>query len=112
MHLLLAVCWLAYFLFITCSQVDPEPLATELEEKLNLSDEQEQADVEEREKAAVPEHPNPVPPAVVEESHSPAPVEEEAPEEDVDSRQHLNVVFIGHVGMDDVASSALTVFSI
>jgi peptide chain release factor subunit 3 len=77
-------------------QVDPEPNAADLEDKLNLSDEQKQAEVEEGEKTALPERSNPEPPAVVEvSSHTPAPVVEDPQEEDL--RQHLNVVFIGHV---------------
>jgi len=82
-------------------QVDPEPNAADLEDKLNLSDEQKQAEVEEGEKTALPERSNPKPPAVVEvSSHTPAPVVEDPQEEDL--RQHLNVVFIGHVGTDYV----------
>lgn len=79
-------------------QVDVEPLAAEVEEKLNLGDEGQQPATE---VAAVPEPSTPEAPAVVVEpkSHSPARVAaEEAPEEDGDNRQHLNVVFIGHVG--------------
>jgi len=90
-------------------QADPEPIATELEEKLNLGDKEKKAEEEEGEggeKAAPPGHSYPEPPAVVEvsshsshASHSPAPVVEAEPE-DADPRQHLNVVFIGHVGTD------------
>lgn len=95
------------YLFITRSQVDTEPIETELEEKLNLRDEKKQAEVEDGEKAAPSELSNPEPTAVVEASYPPAPVVEAAPEEDVDPRQHLNVVFIGHVGKNYAAASLL-----
>lgn len=93
------------------SQGDSEQVATEVEEKLNLEDEEKQAEATEEDagRAAPPASSSPEPTPAAEESHSPVGVpqeehHEEAKEEDVgDSRQHLNVVFIGHVGTDLVA---------
>ncbi|KAG0577635.1 hypothetical protein KC19_5G168800 [Ceratodon purpureus] len=86
-------------------QADTEHIATKLEENLNLKDEEKQAEAteEEAEKAAPPAASTPEPATTVEEPHAPDAVpeeehHEEPKEEDAgDSRQHLNVVFIGHV---------------
>jgi len=84
-------------------QAEPEQVATQLEESLNLKEEEKPAPattVEEEGKENVSaESSEPEAATVVEDSHAAAPEEDAAtPEEDAgDSRQHLNVVFIGHV---------------
>lgn len=96
---------------LTWSQAEPEHIATELVENLNLKDEEKLAEttLEEEGKAAAPAHPDAEPTTAVEEPHSSAAVleEEELKEDAGDSRQHLNVVFIGHVGTVFVAASPL-----
>lgn len=80
-------------------QAEPELVADELDEKLNLKDEEKQTEaIVDETKAASPATSKPEP-KPVEETPPPAPApEEEEPEPDTgDSRQHLNVVFIGHV---------------
>jgi hypothetical protein len=81
-----------------------------------LKDDEKQGEATEEEtgKAAPPAASTPEPTTAVEEPSGPnaAPQEghEEAKEDDAgDSRQHLNVVFIGHVGTDLVPASSLLV---
>jgi hypothetical protein len=92
------------------SQADTEHIATKLEESLNLKDEEKQGEATEEQtgKAAPPAASTPEPTTAVEEPHAPndAPQEEEKEDDAGDSRQHLNVVFIGHVGTDLVPASS------
>lgn len=92
--------WECTHLLFMRLQAEPELVADELDEKLNLKDEEKQTEaIVDETKAASPATSKPEP-KPVEETPPPAPApEEEEPEPDTgDSRQHLNVVFIGHVG--------------
>ena len=104
-----------------CLQADIEHVAAKLEESLNLTDEEKEAEVMKEETAAPPAASTPEAAAAEEAPHAPdadasSVDEHEEPEEEEpdsgDSRQHLNVVFIGHVGRNLVAASSFPVLGI